>query len=67
MDERGRYLPEMPGTYFLRATSYDNLRAYPQAADFYHKFLAASAGKYPDQEWQARHRLVAIEPKGKNK
>jgi tetratricopeptide (TPR) repeat protein len=67
LDERARYLPEMPGTYFLRATSYDNLRAYPQAADFYHKFLGSAAGKYPDQEWQARHRLLAIEPKGKKK
>ncbi len=67
LDQRARFLPEMPGTYFLRATSYDNLRAYTQAAEAYHKFLEVSAGKYPDQEWQARHRLVAIEPKGKKK
>lgn len=67
LDQRARYLAESPGTYFLRATSYDNLRAYPQAADFYHRFLAVAGGKYPDQEWQARHRLVAIEPKGKKK
>ncbi len=67
LDERARYLPEVPGTYFLRATSYDNLRAYPQAADFYRKFLVVAAGKYPDQEWQARHRLIAIDPKGKKK
>ena len=67
LDQRARYLPEMPGTYFLRATSYDNLKAYPQAAESYHKFLAVSGGKYPDQEWQARHRLIAIEPKGKKK
>lgn len=67
LDQRGRYLPEMPGTYFLRATSYDNLRAYPQAAESYHKFLEVAGGKYPDQEWQARHRLIAIEPKGKKK
>ncbi len=67
LDKRAQYLPEMPGTYFLRATSYDNLKAYPQAADSYHKFLEVSGGKYPDQEWQARHRLIAIEPKGKKK
>lgn len=67
LDQRARYLPEMPGTYFLRATSYDNLHAYPQAADSYHKFLEMAGGKYPDQEWQARHRLLAIEPKGKKK
>ncbi|HVP42331.1 MAG TPA: tetratricopeptide repeat protein [Terriglobales bacterium] len=67
LDQRARYLPEMPGTCFLRATSYDNLRAYPQAADAYHRFLELSGGKYPEQEWQARHRLLAIEPKGKRK
>ena len=67
LDARARYLPEIPGTYFLRATSYDNLHAYPQAAESYHKFLEVAGGKYPDQEWQARHRLVAIEPKGKKK
>ena len=67
LDQRARYLPEMPGTYFLRATSYDNLKAYPQAAEAYHKFLQVADGKYPDQEWQARHRLIAIEPKGKKK
>jgi tetratricopeptide (TPR) repeat protein len=67
LDQRARYLAESPGTYFLRATSYDNLKAYPQAADFYHRFLAVAGGKYPDQEWQARHRLIAIEPKGKKK
>lgn len=67
LDQRARYLPESPRTYFLRATSYDNLKAYPQAADAYHRFLAVAGGKYPDQEWQARHRLIAIEPKGKKK
>ncbi|HYX70468.1 MAG TPA: tetratricopeptide repeat protein [Terriglobales bacterium] len=67
LDQRARYLPEMAGTWFLRATSYDNLKAYPQAADSYHRFLEVSAGRYPDQEWQARHRLIAIEPKGKTK
>jgi len=67
LDQRARFLPEMAGTYFLRATSYDNLRAYPQAAESYRKFLAVADGKYPDQEWQARHRLIAIEPKGKRK
>ena len=68
LDVRARLKqPETPATYFLRATSYDNLHAYPEAVDYYHKFLEAAAGKYPDQEWQARHRLIAIEPMGKRK
>lgn len=62
LDARARYLPETPGTYWLRATSYDNLRAYPRAIENYKLFLAASAGKSPDQEFQARHRLKALQP-----
>lgn len=63
LDARARMLPETAGTYWLRATSYDNLRAYKPAAENYKLFLAASGGKSPDQEFQARHRLIAIEPK----
>jgi tetratricopeptide (TPR) repeat protein len=62
-DARAKYLPEIPISYFLRATAYDHLRDYKQAAQNYHKFLEAAKGEYPDQEWQARHRLIAIEPK----
>ena len=63
MDLRGKYLPEAPMTYFLRATAYDHMRDAKQAAKYYHQFLDTAGGKYPDQEWQATHRLVAIEPK----
>jgi tetratricopeptide (TPR) repeat protein len=62
-DERAKFLPEIPISYFLRATAYDHLRAYKQAATNYHKFLEVANGQYSDQEWQARHRLIAIEPK----
>jgi len=55
---------EMPAPYFfLRASAYDHLRDYKQAAVDYHHFLDVANGKYPDQEWQATHRLIAIEPK----
>jgi hypothetical protein len=49
--------------FFLRATAYDHLGDKKQAAADYHLFLDAANGKYPDQEWQATHRLIAIEPK----
>ncbi len=65
LDARAKFLPETPGTYFLRATSYDNLKAFKQAADNYRKFLEVAQGKFPDQEWQARHRLLSIDPKKK--
>jgi tetratricopeptide (TPR) repeat protein len=57
---RANLLGETPVSYFLWATTYDNLHLPKQAQEYYHKFLAAAGGKYPDQEWQAKHRLVAL-------
>jgi tetratricopeptide (TPR) repeat protein len=57
---RAKYLAETPATYFLWATSYDNLHLSKSAQEYYHKFLSAAGGKFPDQEWQAKHRLVAL-------
>jgi tetratricopeptide (TPR) repeat protein len=62
LDARAKFLPETPVTYFVRATAYDHLRDMKQAAANYHLFLQMAGGKYPDQEWQAQHRLIAIEP-----
>jgi tetratricopeptide (TPR) repeat protein len=67
LDARAKIAPENPGSYFLRATSYDHLQQYPLAAENYRRFLETANGGYPDQEWQARHRLIAIEPEGKKK
>jgi tetratricopeptide (TPR) repeat protein len=63
VDARAKFLPEIPVSYFLRASAYDHLRDFKMAAQNYHKFLEVANGQYPDQEWQARHRLIAIEPK----
>ena len=63
LDARAKLLPEIPMTYFVRAIAYDHLRDYKNAAVNYHKFLEVDNGKYPDHEWQARHRLKTIEPK----
>lgn len=63
LDTRAKYLPEEPVTYFLRASAYDHLKDYKRAAENFHLFLNTAHGKYPDQEWQAKHRLIAIEPK----
>ena len=62
-DARAKFLPEIPVSYFLRASTYDHLRDYKMAAQNYRRFLELANGQYPDQEWQARHRLIAIEPK----
>ena len=60
---RSKFLPEVPATYFLWATSYDTLNDRTAAVSYYHHFLDSSGGKFPDQEWQARQRLSALEKK----
>jgi tetratricopeptide (TPR) repeat protein len=64
-DARAKFLPEIPMSFFMRASAYDHLRDYKNAATNYHRFLEVAGGKFPDQEWQARHRLIAIEAKKK--
>ena len=63
LDTRAKFLPEVATTYFMRASAYDHLRDFKKASANYHLFLDAAKGKYPDEEWQAKHRLIAIEPK----
>jgi tetratricopeptide (TPR) repeat protein len=62
-DMRAKYMPEIPIAYFIRASAYDHLQDVKTASKYYHLFLDVAGGKYPDQEWQAKHRLIAIEPK----
>lgn len=63
LDARAKFLPEIPVTYFMRASAYDHLHDFKKAAANYHLFLNTAQGKYPDEEWQAEHRLIAIEPR----
>jgi len=60
---RSNFLPEVPSTYFLWATAYDSLHQNSEAVAYYQHFLASSAGKFPDQEWQARQRLLLLSKK----
>jgi len=57
---RSKLAPETPSTLFLWAISYDNLHQAKLAAEYYQRFLDTAKGKFPDQEWQAHHRLVAL-------
>lgn len=57
---RSKLLPETPSTYFLWATAYDSLHDRARAAAYYHHFLDSAAGKYPNEEWQARERLKTL-------
>jgi tetratricopeptide (TPR) repeat protein len=60
---RSKFLPEVPATYFLWATSYDTMHDKARAIAYYHQFLDSAAGKFPDQEWQAKQRLLVLEKK----
>ena len=61
LDFRARRLKETATTYWIRAVSYDGLRAVKPAVENYKLFLDADAGKLPDEEFKARHRLKALE------
>jgi tetratricopeptide (TPR) repeat protein len=63
LDARAKLVQEIPMTYFLRASAYDHLQNVKQAVVNYRLFLEEAKGKYPDQEWQAKHRLIALESK----
>ena len=60
---RSKFLPEVPSTYFLWATSYDTMHDRTHAIAYYHQFLNSAAGKFPNQEWQAKQRLLLLEKK----
>jgi tetratricopeptide (TPR) repeat protein len=63
LDARVKLLPETSITYFLRASASDHLHDFKAAAANYRLFLNTAKGQYPDYEWKAKHRLIAIEPK----
>ena len=58
---RAKVLAQSPASLFLAATANDTLHHTKQASELYKQFLAAAAGKFPDQEWEAKHRLIALE------
>lgn len=53
--------PKSPSDLFLEATARDKLKQVRQASDLYRQFLSVAGGKYPDEEWEARHRLLTLE------
>jgi tetratricopeptide (TPR) repeat protein len=61
LDLRARVLAPTPATLFLAATAHDKLHQVKEASDLYKQFLAAAKGQFPDEEWEARHRLVTLE------
>ena len=58
---RATVLPPSPSSLFLEATAYDKLKQAKQASNLYKQFLSVAGGKYPDEEWEARHRLITLD------
>ncbi len=58
---RATVLPPSAPVLFLSAISEDKLHHSKAAQQAYKAFLAASNGKNPDEEFEAQHRLVALE------
>jgi tetratricopeptide (TPR) repeat protein len=61
LEIRDKVLPQSPSSLFLAATAHDKLHQVKQARDLYKQFLSVANGKFPDEEWQARHRLITLE------
>ena len=61
--ERATVLPPTPSILFLTAISLDKLHRRKEAIEAYRQFLAASDGAFPNEEFEARHRLVALQPR----
>jgi tetratricopeptide (TPR) repeat protein len=57
---RSKVMSETPATYFLAATAWDTLRETKRAVALYRQFLAVAGTGFPDEVWQAKHRLVAL-------
>ena len=58
---RATVLPNSPTLLFLEAKAHDQLRQIKEAIAAYKAFLVLANGKFPDQEFEARHRLIALE------
>lgn len=58
---RSTVLPDSPTSLFLQATAYDHLHQIKPAMTAYQAFLKLANGKFPDQEFEARHRLIALQ------
>ncbi len=61
VDVRATVLPTSVSILFLTAISQDKLHHVKLAQQAYKEFLAASNGSNPDEEFEAQHRLVALQ------
>ena len=58
---RGTVFANSSSSLFLAATAHDKLHHTKQAIDLYKQFLSVANGQFPDEEWEASHRLITLE------
>ena len=58
---RATVLPQSPAILFLEAIARDKLHQTKLAQALYRQFVSVANGQFPDEEWEARHRLIALE------
>jgi Flp pilus assembly protein TadD len=61
LDARSTVLPNSPTSLFLQATALDKLHHNKQAIAAYKAFLALAGDKFPDQTFEAQHRIIALQ------
>jgi len=61
LDARSTVMPNSPTSLFLQATAHDKLHQNKQAIAAYKAFLALAGDKFPDQTFEAQHRIIALE------
>jgi len=61
MDRLDALEPPKPGSWFIRAICYDKLLRRAEAMDAYQKFLDQDNGQHDTQDFQARHRIIALQ------
>jgi tetratricopeptide (TPR) repeat protein len=61
IEVRATVSPTSAAVLFLTAISHDKLHHVKLAVEAYKAFLVASKGSNPDEEFEARHRLIALE------
>ena len=61
LDARSTVLPNSATSLFLQATAHDTLHQNKQAIAAYKAFLALAGDKFPDQTFQAQHRIIALQ------
>jgi len=61
LDARSTVLPNSPTSLFLQATAHDTLHQNKDAIAAYKAFLALAGDKFPDQKFQAQHRIIALQ------